>query len=145
VSQKASGSEATNADLIRRYMEEAFNQGDLAKFDEFFATDFVDHDGSPNQQPGPLGVKAAYAQWREAFPDTHVTIDDLVAAGEKVVLRSTLRATHQGAAMGLPATGKPISIRAISIFRVAGGEIVERWGLIDALGLLRQLGAAPPA
>lgn len=142
MSEIPSSAEA-NADLIRRYMDEAFNGGDLAKFDAFFAADFVDHDGLPNQKPGPAGAEAAYVQWRHAFPDTHATIDDLIVSGEKVVVRSTLRATQQAAAMGLPATGLPVSIRAISIFRVVDGKIVERWGLVDALGLLRQIGAEP--
>ncbi len=134
-----------NAALVRRYMEEAFNQGDLAKFDAFFAADFVDHDGFAVQQPGPAGVRDSYMMWREAFPDTRVTIEDIIAAEDKVVVRSTLRGVHQGPFSGRPPSGASVCIRGISIFRVADGKIVERWGLIDALGLLRQLGVIEPS
>lgn len=130
-----------NKMFIRRYFEEAFNSGELTRFDRFFAPAFVDHDGFAGQAPGPEGVKAAYSMWRAAFPDTHVTLEEIIAEGDKVVVVTTLRATHMGPFMHIPATKKRVAVRGISVFRIAKGQIVERWGLTDAAGLLRQLRA----
>lgn len=128
-----------NEDLIRQYYDEAFNTGDVAQFEHFFAPTFIDHDAFDGQIPGPEGIKAAYTTWRAAFPDTHVTLDDIVAAGEKVVVVTQLHATHLGTFMDIPATRKRLCVRGISVFRIQEGQIVERHGLTDTLGLLRQL------
>jgi steroid delta-isomerase-like uncharacterized protein len=83
--------------------------------------------------------------YRAAFPDVHIAIDDLIAAGDKVVTRYTATGTHQGELMGIPATGKKISITGVSIYRFANGQIVEDWAEFDQLGMLTQLGVIPPA
>jgi predicted ester cyclase len=78
-----------------------------------------------------------------AFPDMHYTVEDLIAEGDKVVCRWTVRATHQGEFMGVPATGKVVTWTGISITRFAGGKDVEDWESFDMLGLMQQLGAIP--
>ena len=128
-----------NRALVRRQMEEGFNAGNLAIFDETYAPDFLDHHGFADQQPGLAEVKRVYERFRAAFPDLSTTIEDLVAEGDKVVVRSRLRATHLGTFQGIPPTGKPIEIEAINIYRIANGKIVERWGLnTDLMGQLRK-------
>jgi len=79
-----------------------------------------------------------------AFPDGRYTIEDMIAEGDKVVSRWTVRATHKGEYQGIPATGKQVTFTNIVISRIAGGKIVEAWGEYDSIGLMRQLGAIPP-
>ncbi|MBV9709202.1 MAG: ester cyclase, partial [Chloroflexi bacterium] len=83
-----------NKTIIRRLFEEAFNQGNLATVDELFTFDFVDH-STPSQIPGPKGVKEYFSMVHAGFPDVSVTIDDLIAEGDKVVVRTTWRGTQQ--------------------------------------------------
>ena len=80
---------------------------------------------------------------RSAFPDFKATIDDLVAEGDKVVIRQTWTGTHKGEFMGVPPTGKSVSFGVIDILRIAGGKVVEHWGLMDSMSLMQQLGASP--
>lgn len=126
-----------NRALVRRYMEEGFSAGNMAIFDETFAPDYLDHHGFADQKPGLGEVKREYELFRAAFPDLSTTIEDMIVEGDKVVVRSVMRATHQGTFLGLPPTGRQIEIEAISIFRIANGKIVERWGLNT--DLIRQL------
>ncbi len=78
-----------------------------------------------------------------AFPDIHLTIDDMVAEGDKVAVRITMTGTHKGEFMGIPPTNKKVTIWAINIYRIAGGKIVEELGKADTLGLMQQLGVVP--
>jgi predicted ester cyclase len=80
---------------------------------------------------------------RSAFPDFHATIDDIIAEGDKVVLRQTWTGTHKGEFMGIPPTGKRVSFGVIDIIRVDGDKCVEHWGQMDNAGLMQQLGAVP--
>jgi len=81
--------------------------------------------------------------FRAAFSQPHTTIDDAIVEGDKVAWRWTFRGTHTGPLMGIPATGKAIAFTGITIDRVAGGKIVERWNQADFMGLMQQLGAIP--
>jgi|SRR5579883_1255169 steroid delta-isomerase-like uncharacterized protein len=125
-----------NKQLIRRLYEEALHQGNFASIDEMFSPDFVDH-STPEQPAGPEGVKEYFADVREGFPDMRVTIDDLIAEGDRVVVRSTWRGTHLGTYDGMAATGKRAERTLIQIFRVKDGRILEEWneggGLLAAV------------
>ena len=77
---------------------------------------------------------------RSAFPDLHLTIEDMIAEGDKVAMRSSWNGTHQGEFMGIPATGRRVTVSQIDISRIADGRMVEHWGQLDALGLMQQLG-----
>jgi steroid delta-isomerase-like uncharacterized protein len=136
--------EANKAVVIQLY-EEVFNKGDLDLADKLIAPDAVNHDPAapPNIPSGALGVKAVVTMLRNAFPDDHHTIEDLVAEGDKVVVRLTHSGTHQGSFLGLAPTGKHITNTSIHIFRMASGKIVEVWANRDDLGVLQQLGAIP--
>lgn len=136
-------SEANKA-VIRRWWE-AINQGNAdAIIDEVYAADYVLHDPSqPEPVVGTQGVHEFIANVGAAFPDLHVTIDDLVTEGDRVVQRLTARGMHQGEFLGVPASGNDVSIWLIVISRMAGGKVAEEWQLIDALTLMQQIGAVP--
>lgn len=133
-----------NVAASRRMIEEAFNQGNMSTVDELASPSFVNHDpADPEERRGPAGAKAFIATYREAFPDLHITIEDVIADGDKVVMRWTSRGTHRGELMGLAPTGTQAEVSGISIDRFEDGKIAESWNNWDTLGLMRQLGAAP--
>jgi steroid delta-isomerase-like uncharacterized protein len=123
---------------------EAFNQGDWDAVDRLFAADYVDHDPSrAGLPPGPEGVKQAWSMFRVAFPDLQGVIEDMIAEGDKVVVRGVVRGTHQGEMMGIPPTGRQVTVTLIDINRIGGGKLVERWAEQDNLGMMQQLGVIP--
>jgi predicted ester cyclase len=97
-----------------------------------------------HQQYRPEGLKQFISLFRAGFPDLHFTIEDMIAAGDTVVVRQTYRGTHKGELMGISPTGKQVTITSIDIGRFTGGKLVEHWGATDSLGLLQQLGVVPP-
>jgi steroid delta-isomerase-like uncharacterized protein len=107
--------------------------------DEFFAPDFVSHSIPPGLPPGVEGVKRFFAILRDALPDVEVSIDDLVADGDKVAVATTISGTHEGELMGLPATGRRVAVAGLDLLRIEDGRIVEHRGLTDMVGLMRQL------
>jgi predicted ester cyclase len=133
-----------NKALVRRLMEEVFNQGNISLVDGSFAPDFVEHEElPPGIPPGPEAVKQLPTIFRSAFPDFKVTVDDVIAEGDKVVVRSTWSGTHNGDFMGIPPTGQSVSFGVIDIMRIAGGKFVEHWGQMDNMGMMQQLGVIP--
>jgi steroid delta-isomerase-like uncharacterized protein len=134
-----------NKAILRRWYEQGFAKGNLAALDELVATDFVDHNpAAPGLAGGLEGAKEVVTMMRTAFHDFRITVEDMVAEGDKVVARVTARATHKGEFMGIAPTGKQAAIEVIDIVRIAGGKMVERWGIFDQLGLMQKLGAVPP-
>jgi steroid delta-isomerase-like uncharacterized protein len=132
-----------NKAVVRRYVQ-AFNSSNLDAIVDGVAPDFVLHiPGSPDIH-GPEGVK----QWAQsnqiAFPDTKVTIVDLVAEGDKVAKQWTFRGTHRGEFVGIPPTGKEVTFPALSMYRLVGGKIAELWMSYDLLDTMQQLGVIPP-
>jgi steroid delta-isomerase-like uncharacterized protein len=133
-----------NKAIIRRLNDEAWNQGSLDVVDELIAEDFVGIViGGPEQIRGPHAFREFVAMYRKAFPDLSISIDQQIAEGDTVVTRWTATGTHQGDLMEMPATGKQAITAGININRIAGGKLVEGWGLFDMLGLLQQIGAIP--
>ena len=131
-----------NRELVRRYLN-TFNGHDSIAAASFVAEDLVNHSALPDAQ-GRAGLIAILEKLWAAFPDLTWTCEDVVAEGDRIVLRVRLRGTNSGplrfTRMPLPASGRTVDSEAIYIFRVAGGEIVELWAQRDELGLLRQLG-----
>lgn len=125
--------------LVRRMYEEGWNQGKLEIIDEICAPDYLGV-GPYGDERGPESVKRGVANRRSAFPDIHVTIEDVFAAGDKVVARLTFRGTHQGEFQGVQPTNKEVTWSGIWIYRVANGKFIERWHNYDMLGLMQQLG-----
>ena len=130
--------------IARRFLEEAFNRGNLDVVDELVAPEFVNHDAAlPEPVVGIEASKASIRGYRDALPDMRMTVELQVAEGEEVVTQWTARGTHQGDLMGLAATGKQATVTGITIDRIVDGRIVESWTNWDTLGLLQQLGAVP--
>jgi steroid delta-isomerase-like uncharacterized protein len=134
-----------NKALFRRWIE-ALNNGTWREAaDAVYTTTFVLHD--PLAPPGLVGPQGAkdylYEPWFAAFPDAQFIVEDLIAEGDKVVYRATLRGTHRGAFMGIAPTGKHVTTTGIGIGRFEEGKIAEGWVSTDVLGLMQQLGAIP--
>ena len=130
-----------NKVLMRRWIE-AVNQRNLAAFDELCAPDFVYHDASKTMR-GLEPYKQVLSMYLTAIPELHITLEDVIAEGDRVVTRQTYRGTHQGNLMGIPPTGKQVTLTGMAITRVASGKVVEQWANNDDLGLLQQLGVVP--
>ena len=124
---------------MRRLIEQLVNKGDMAVVDEMFATNFFNHSPAAGTTPDREGIKQLIAMFRSAFPDYHNIIEDLIAEGDRVAVRVMCRGTHRAELMGIAPTGKSVEFSAVSIFRFAGGKVVERWNNTDNLGLLQQL------
>jgi steroid delta-isomerase-like uncharacterized protein len=130
--------------LVRRQEEELFSGGNLELADEIYAPDYVGHDPSnPEEVRGLQAAKQAASDYRQAFPDLRVTVEDLIAEGDKVAARLRVRGTHLGDLNGVAPTGRRVDFTGIVISRVEGGRIVEDWANFDDLGMMRQLGVIP--
>jgi steroid delta-isomerase-like uncharacterized protein len=140
--QKKAKEEENKAITLRA--EELWNTGNLTIADEIYATDFVNHDPNAPDVRDLESYKGFIGMIRTGLPDFHVTIEDLVTEGDKVASRWTARGTHQGEFFGIPPTGKQATWTGITIYRFAGGKIVEAWWIKDVMGLLQQLGVIPP-
>ena len=132
-----------NKALVRRSYEEVWNKKNLNFADELYAANAIDHGLPPNLPPGREGSKMYIAMYQKAFPDTHMTIEDQIAEGDKVVTRWTAVGTHTGDLMGIAPTGKRVTVTGIDVSRFAGGRIVESWGLFDQMSMMQQLGVMP--
>lgn len=128
--------------IIRRLVDEVINGGNTDLLTELVAANHLHHDPAGDLY-GPEGVALVVAETRAAFPDLRLTIEDLLSHEDRAAWRFTLVGTHAGPFMGIPATGRPVRAAGVRIDRLAGGRLVESWVVLDALGLLRQLGAIP--
>ena len=134
-----------NKALYRRWFEDVVSGGELALADELLAPGYRLHfPGMPAPLDGD-GHKALVRQFRAAFPDWTETVEDVIAEGDRVVIRVTGHGTHEGEFQGVPPTGRRVSASGVGIARMAGGRIAEAWAAYDALGLLGQLGAKKAA
>ncbi len=124
----------------RRMLEEVFSKGNLAVVDELVPDNHVNHS---DNYGGPEEYKGFVTTYRTAFPDLTFTIEDQIAEGDKVATRWTGTGTHQGPLMGIPPTGKKVTITGTYVIRIVGGKIVEEWGNWDGLGMMQQLGVIP--
>ena len=133
-----------NKAISRRFVEGIFNKKNPDAIDEICSPDYIGHDPLPGMPPNLDGLKQFYAMGITAMPDYHSTIEDIIAEGDKVVQRFTGRGTHKGEFMGIPPTGKQVTIKGISIHRIANGKVVENWVTMDMLSVMQQLGVVPP-
>ncbi|MBI4203170.1 MAG: ester cyclase [Chloroflexi bacterium] len=130
-----------NKAIVRRFFDEIINGRDMALAERLIAADFTDHPQQPDASPGLAGFLQFAVMVVTAFPDLYVTVEDMIAEGDKVAARVTVRGTHKGLLMGRVApTGKAAEWTGVDIFRIAGGKIAERWTQRDLLGLMQQLG-----
>lgn len=130
-----------NKALVQQFFQQVVNQKNLSALAQFVDPAGVNHTvpaGMPQQGSQMLALYLA------AFPDAQATVEDLLADGDKVVARVSIRGTHQGAFRGISPTGKPITVMGIHVFRIANGKLVEHWGLTDRLSALQQVGVVAP-
>lgn len=131
-----------NKALVRRFVEEFWNEGNTATADELMAVDAKIH-----MPPGEIlnldELKGFAATWHESFPDWHSTFEELIAEGERVAERWTGRGTHLGELQGIPPTGKRVEAPGSVFYRIVGGKIVEFRGQLDMMSLMQQLGVIP--
>lgn len=135
---------SANKEIVRRLVDEVWGNRNLGIVDELIAQDYVGHDTTqPEPIQGREGFKSFVGMYQAAFQDATVTIDDQIAEADRVVSRWTGRGTHTGELMGIAPTGKEVTVSGITVSRLADGRIAEEWELMDALGMLVQLGAVP--
>jgi steroid delta-isomerase-like uncharacterized protein len=133
-----------NKAIVRRLFAELWNNGNLPVADEIYSPNYAHFDPStPDFGRGPDSEKRRVALYRGAFPDIHLTIEDVIAEGETVMTRWSCRGTHKGDFNGLVPTGKHITISGVTVARVSNGKIAEGYVSWDALGLMQQLGVVP--
>lgn len=132
-----------NKITVRDFIDGLFTKGDLGAVDTYLADDFINHDPPFGVSADREGMRTAAATMRAGFSDWHSELHELIAEGDLVVERFTAGGTQTGEVMGVPPTGREVSLPGINIFRLRDGRIVERWGRLDELGFLRQLGVVP--
>ena len=121
-------------DLVRRYYGQVLNGRDLDAVGDYFADERT-----------AAGVQKGCFYFFEAFPDLHISLDEFVAEGDRVFLRSTMTGTHDGEFQGTPATGRHVAVESAEVFRIADGKFIGYWCMVDAAGLMRQLTEEPVA
>ncbi len=131
-----------NKALVHRFLEEVIGKGNLAVADELLAPTYTYHAPGMEVQ-SPAAMKQVFTMLRTAFPDWYETVEDLFAEGDKVVFRVIGHGTHQGDFMGIPPTGKRVTMHGIDIVRLEGGKLAEHWAIFDQLGMMQQLGVIP--
>jgi predicted ester cyclase len=130
----------SQAEEVLAGIYEAINTGNVGLLEKFVAPDYIEHsEGYRGVEPFQQQVTA----FRAAFPDLHVSIDDLLTDGDRFASRTTVTGTHTGDLMGIPPTGKQISVEAVDIGRIENGQAKERWGGLDMYSMLTQLGVIP--
>jgi steroid delta-isomerase-like uncharacterized protein len=133
----------TNKAVMGRFLQ-FINTASEKLAEELISTDAVFHvPGRPEPMRGPAGYLAIIGMMRGGFPDIQWTLEEVIAEGDKVAARFTMRGTHRGAFFGVPPTGKTIAVQAMNFYRLSGGQFVEERGQPDLLGLLQQIGAVP--
>ena len=133
-----------NKALIRRWFEEVWNKGRADAIGEMFAEDGIAHglsDDVNSPLRGPKGFLPFHAQFREAFPNMEVVVEDQIAEGDMVATRCSVRGRHTGDSLGFAATHSPVEFTGITITRIRDGKIIEAWNNFDFMKMYRQLGA----
>jgi steroid delta-isomerase-like uncharacterized protein len=131
--------------LNDHFYDEVFRRRHLDAVDELLTEDFVEHTPAPGQATDRQGAKDFIAQMLQAFPDLNFEIENQIAEGDTVAAVVTMTGTHNSDFMGVPATGRRVSVSVMDTGRVREGRFTDHWGLVDVPELMAQLGAAPPA
>jgi steroid delta-isomerase-like uncharacterized protein len=138
-------SEQANKDNTARFYEEVFNKHSIEAVDELIHDDFREHVVlPPGMSDDKKGALTLFEQWFAAVPDLAATIDDMIASGDKVFVRSTISGTQTGEFLGMPPTGKSFSIGSMDIVRIQDDQAIEHWGIQDTMAMMTQLGLMPP-
>ncbi len=133
--------------LMHRWFEEVWNQGRTETIDELLAPDVVGHglvDAAGQEVRGVAAFKEFYHSFRETFPDIHITVEDTISEGDKLVGRCQVTGCHRGGGIGVAPTGKTVSFGGACIVRIKDGRIAESWNHFDFLSLYQQVGCKVP-
>lgn len=133
---------SSNKEVVRRVYDEVLNKRNLNLIQELFRPDYIEHDPMPGQRTGLDGVNDRFGMLIKAL-DPHFTIEDLIAEGDRVVVRWTNAGTNVGDFFGIPATGRAFKIPGIDIYRLQDGKLAEHWHVVDVFGHMVQLGVIP--
>ena len=136
---------AANKELVRRFYKEVYGDWNMALVDEVVSPRFTSHDWPKGSRTGPEGFRDFYSAIRSALPDARYEVDDLIAEGDKVMVRWRLLGTHKGDFRGIAATGREIALKGIAIYRVENGKLRERWVVSDLHGLLEEIRGSSPS
>jgi steroid delta-isomerase-like uncharacterized protein len=136
-------SDEDNKALVRHFVDEVQSRGNIDLIDEICSPEFVNHSAPPGIPADREGIKIVTAMFRRAFPDSYFTVEDMMAEGDKVATRKTFHGTHEGEFMGIPPSGRGVSMGLIDIVRISEGRVVEHWSMGDTLGMMQQLGVIP--
>lgn len=132
---------AANKELLRRFYNEVYVNWNFSVADDLLSPQFTSHDWPDGGSTGPKAFRTYYSVLRSAVPDARYEVDDLIAEGDRVVVRWRLLGTFKGAFRGIAPTGRPITLKGIAIYRVRDGKLIERWVVSDLYGALEQSGA----
>jgi steroid delta-isomerase-like uncharacterized protein len=131
-----------NKALLRRFYKEVYVDWNMALADEVVSPHFVSHDWPEHGPTGPKAFRDYYSAIRSAVPDARYEVDDLIAEDDRVVVRWRLLGTHKGDFRGIAASGRPITLKGIAIYRVEGGKLMERWVVSDLHGVIEDIRAS---
>ncbi len=129
-----------NCELVLRYFQK-IDEGDLSVIDDFVSPDFIDHAIGAASSADRTGLRTSAEKFLAAVPDGYHRVEEVIAVGDRVIARIRGYGTHTGELMGVPPSGRIFTATGIVIWRIAAGKIVERWSVVDTLGMLKQLGA----
>jgi len=133
-----------NAAIVRQFVDEVLNKGNIEATGKYFHEDMVEQVPLPGQGPGIAGLKDVLRGFRTAFPDLHFAIQEQICEGDKVVSRYEFTGTHRAEFLGVPATGREVHVWGVVIDRLVNGKIKDTRIIMDALGMLFQMGVFPP-
>jgi steroid delta-isomerase-like uncharacterized protein len=142
-------STSRNVDVVQQFVEKLWNRRDLDMAEELFASDCHTHQlrsGAPvvAVPRGPDAMRAHVSEWHKGFPDLRFEIEQMIAEGDRVMSQLVMNGTHTGTWSGIPATGRRVAIRMITIHRIRDGKIIEDWALVESLGFFQGIGVLPP-
>ncbi len=129
----------TNETTVRRFVDEVINDGNYSVLHELVHADYV-YRSPGTELRGQAALAELFNAYRSGLPDLNVSVDDMIVAGDKVVISITLCGTHTGDLMGIPATGRPVKVHGMVLSRLEHGKIAEEWEILDMLGMFQQLG-----
>ena len=132
-----------NKAVVRRFIEEVQNKKNMDVFDELNAEDFVNLSAPPGMPTDRAGGTMFLGGFLSAFPDSEVTVDDMIAEGDLVATKKTFTGTHTGEFMGIAASGNRVTLQYVDILRLRDGRIIEHWLSMDQLSFMQQLGVIP--
>jgi steroid delta-isomerase-like uncharacterized protein len=129
--------------VMQRIADEVLNAKDLDRAADLVAEDIIDHSGFPGQSSGIEGIRQRWAMLFAAFPDFHITIDQMIEEGDLVAMQATGRGHHNGTFFGIPPTGNAVTFREVNLSRVNNGKMLEHWAERSTLEVMQQIGAIP--